>query len=80
MLDRPKQGFSVPLVKWLRTHLKPEISEYIDASYIKKQGIFNDEALRWLVEKQESSDKIMFSSMLWSYYVFQRWYEEYVGL
>ena len=80
MLDRPKQGFSVPLVKWLRTYLKPRIAEYTDEGFVKKQGIFDNEVLRWLVEKQEMSNKTMYSSMLWSYYVFQRWYEQYVGL
>lgn len=79
LLDRPKQGFSIPLAKWLRTYLKPALSEYTDSSYVKKQDIFRPEGLRWLVNMQEKSNKIMYSSMLWSYYVFQRWYDEYIA-
>ena len=79
LLDRPKQGFSIPLTKWLRTYLKPKIKEYTDAGYVKKQGMFVPEGVRWLADMQEKSDKIMYSSMLWSYYVFQRWYEEYIA-
>lgn len=79
LLDRPKQGFSIPLTRWLRTYLKPVISEYTDESYVAKQGLFRPEGVNWLVNMQEKSDKIMYSSMLWSYYVFQRWYEEYIA-
>lgn len=74
LLDRPKNGFGVPLRKWLRTVLKDEI----DATALKKQDIFDPKAVQNLIIKQEKSDKIMYSSMLWSFYVFQKWYQMYM--
>lgn len=78
LLDRPKNGFGVPLKKWLRTVLKPVIAEYADPVKLKKQGIFNPESVRELIEKQEKSDSRIYSNLLWSFYIFQAWYCEYI--
>ncbi len=78
LLNRPKRGFSVPLRKWLRTVLSPQIEVYADERKLKQQGIFSSEAIRELIEKQKKSDKIIYSSILWSFYVFQRWYQFYI--
>ena len=77
-LDRPKKGFGVPLRKWLRTVLKDEIVHYADAEILKRQDIFVPQAVQDLIAHQQKSDKIMYSSMLWSFYVFQKWYQMYV--
>lgn len=78
LLDRPKKGFGVPLRKWLRTVLKPEITKYADMVILKRQDIFAPEAVAELIRKQEKSNRIVYSSMLWSFYVFQRWYQAYI--
>lgn len=78
LLDRPKKGFGVPLRKWLRTVLKPEIMHLSEPVGLKRQGIFKPEGIAQLIEKQEKSDKIIYSSLLWSFYVFQKWYQMYI--
>lgn len=78
LLDRPKKGFGVPLRKWLRTVLASEIERMAEPSKLEKQGIFYPEAIRALIEKQKKSDLIIYSSVLWSFYVFQNWYSEYI--
>lgn len=78
LLDRPKKGFGVPLRKWLRTVLKKEVARYADSRILKKQDIFQAEAVQELIIKQEKSDKIIYSSMLWSFYVFQLWYQQHI--
>ncbi len=75
MLKGPKKGFGIPLAKWLRGPIKSEVDYYTAEAFIKKQGLFNANAIQELKKKQESSGKIMYSSMLWSFYVFQRWWE-----
>jgi asparagine synthase (glutamine-hydrolysing) len=41
LLNRPKHGFEVPLLKWFRTELKNLIDkELLGESFIKEQGIF----------------------------------------
>lgn len=78
LLERPKKGFGVPLRKWLRTVLKDEIMHYAEVRILKRQDIFNPQAVQELIVHQQKSDKIMYSSMLWSFYVFQKWYQMYI--
>ena len=78
LLDRPKKGFGVPLQKWLRTVLKKEIARYADTAILQKQDIFVPHAVQELIVKQQQSDKIIYSSVLWSFYVFQKWYQMYI--
>lgn len=78
LLDRPKKGFGVPLRKWLRTVLKSEIVHFSEPKILKQQGIFDGDGIAQLIEKQAKSDKIVYSSLLWSFYVFQKWYQTYI--
>ncbi|MDD6628222.1 MAG: asparagine synthase (glutamine-hydrolyzing) [Lachnospiraceae bacterium] len=78
LLDRPKKGFGVPLRKWLRTVLKSEIVHFSEPKILKQQGIFDSDGIARLIEKQAKSDKIVYSSLLWSFYVFQKWYQTYI--
>lgn len=78
LLDRPKKGFGVPLQKWLRTVLKDEVARYADVSILQRQDIFVPNAVQELIVKQQKCDKIIYSSVLWSFYVFQKWYQMYI--
>lgn len=77
LLNQPKKGFGIPLQRWLRTTLRPEIENYTDSNLLRNQGIFNPDMVSVLVDNQRKSNKIMYSSMLWSFYVFQRWWEKW---
>lgn len=78
LLDRPKMGFGVPLRKWLRTVLQDEILHYADKDILKRQDIFDSEAVNRLIQIQRQSDKIIYSSILWSFCIFQKWYQMYM--
>lgn len=78
LLDRPKKGFGVPLSKWLRTVLKAEIDKVSERSIIEKQEIFDYDGLQRLKEVQMKSDKTLYAHILWAFYVFQMWYNEYI--
>lgn len=78
LLDRPKKGFGVPLRKWLRTVLRKDIMRLAEPDSLMKQGIFQPEGISRLIAMQDRSDKIVYSSLLWSFYVFQMWYNEYI--
>lgn len=78
LLDRPKNGFGVPLQKWLRGVLSEQILRYSDQELLKKQGIFDSEGIHNLIEKQKTSDSKIYSNLLWAFYVFQRWYYYYI--
>lgn len=78
LLEGPKRGFGVPLAKWLRGPLKNEVNYYLGETFIQKQGMFDKAAVQDLLTRQESSNKVMYSSMVWSIFVFQKWWENYM--
>lgn len=78
LLSGPKKGFGVPLKRWLRGPLKEEIEKYSEPGYVRRQGIFDESVVLQLVSRQKRSDNVLYSSLLWSYYMFQRWWESYM--
>jgi asparagine synthase (glutamine-hydrolysing) len=85
LLDRRKTGFGVPLDKWLHGPLRERLVEYSRADILRQQGIFIPEETQklvdeYLVVKDGTYLKgNIYSKMVWSLFVFQQWYEEYLG-
>ena len=81
MLERPKQGFGVPMDMWLRGPLKEALMEYSSSEYIKKQGLFNPVYVSAFIDKYLTSGDAgpatgaNYSKLIWAYYIFQQWYE-----
>ena len=78
MMERPKNGFGVPLGKWLRTFLKEEINRVSQKEYLEKQGIFDYDVVQELIALVDKSDKKPYPKILWAFYVFQIWYARYI--
>lgn len=78
LLDRPKKGFGVPLADWMRTKLQNQLLKYADREILKRQGIFNADKIHEFIYYLNKSDKSLYNSVLWSFYVFQMWYQQYV--
>ena len=78
LLDRPKQGFGVPLTQWLRTYLKDDLEMFLNEEKLTKQGLFDPGVMRGLADGLEKSDKTIYSTLLWAFYVFERWYQLYI--
>lgn len=76
MMNRPKNGFGVPLGKWLRNDLIDEIYSYSGKDFLDKQGLFRYEGVNSLINQVKKSDRRPYPKVLWAYYVFQRWYVE----
>lgn len=78
LLERPKKGFGVPLTKWLREELNDKLLRYADKDILKKQGIFQPEKINEFIQKLMLSNLSVYSSVLWGFFVFQVWYQEYI--
>lgn len=84
LLDRPKVGFSVPLDKWLREPLKDQLLAMCDKEYLKSQGIFDSEFMKTFMTTYLATGDggpatgKNYSRIVWAYYVFQKWYQQYV--
>lgn len=83
LMDRPKMGFIIPIDKWIRGALKDRIMDWTSEEYLKKQGIFDPiQTQIFIKEYMNKGDQGKwsgqnFSRVVWSYFVFQLWYEKY---
>lgn len=84
LVDRPKIGFSMPLNKWLMGPLKEKVKDWANADYLKKQGIFKPKLTeQFISDYLEHGDGGKggknYSQIIWPFYMFQEWYERYIG-
>ncbi|HLP20422.1 MAG TPA: asparagine synthase (glutamine-hydrolyzing) [Chitinophagales bacterium] len=79
LFSRPKHGFEVPLLKWMRTGLRPLIEEQLlEKNFIEQQGIFDVAAIETLKQKVYSNNPEDVHATLWGLLVFQYWYKKYM--
>lgn len=83
LMDRAKQGFNVPIERWLRNELKEELLSYTNDEFLKRQNIFNPAETQKLVSlfiKKGNGGKDTgknYARFVWSYFIFQQWYQVY---
>lgn len=76
-IKKPKSGFSVPVDYWFRNQLKEELLTMLSKSIIEEQGIFNFNYIEQILQ-EHFSEKRNRKSEIWSLYVFQKWYIEWM--
>lgn len=86
LLERPKKGFSVPMDKWLHGPLKEELLDLSGEDFLQQQEIFETKAVREFLTKYLQNEDCgagsgkNYSRIVWAYYVFQKWYAQYIIL
>jgi asparagine synthase (glutamine-hydrolysing) len=75
LVDRPKQGFSVPLAQWLREPLRDWAESLLASDRLKAENYFNEKIVRNIWELHISGKKD-YSLKLWSILMFQSWLEK----
>ena len=76
ILNKRKQGFAIPMTKWLKGELKDTLLNYTNKSYIENQGIFQYDFVEKIVQNH-LDEKWDNKKLLWNLLVFQLWYEKY---
>jgi len=76
-MDRPKQGFAIPVEEWLANDLKDKVLYYLDDSKIEEQGIFKVDFVQKL-KREFFSGKKELAQKLWYVLMFQMWYEKWM--
>jgi len=79
IMDRPKHGFTVPVEKWLRNDLCLKVEAVSSRNYLDKQGIFNYDGIRKILDAFLYHNDNIHSDTIWNYYIFQAWYSKYMG-
>lgn len=78
MMERPKKGFSIPIMKWLK---EPELKEWaellLDKKTIVRQGLLNPD----VVEKiwKDFIERDIWRIQIWYLLMFQEWMAGYEG-
>ena len=77
IMDRPKQGFGIPMQSWLLGALKPFVLDYLSDTRIQREGIFKPAKVRALRENFYAGKKIS-PSRIWFLLMFQMWHERWM--
>lgn len=72
LFERPKQGFSIPLNKWLRNELRYLIEDYLSERIINNYGIVKYELVKELKKRFFSGDDYLFNR-IWLLIVLHKW-------
>ena len=77
IVDRPKQGFGIPVQQWFRNELQVLYQQYLNKERIKKQGIFNADQVERMLNEFFRYGTIN-EEKIWFMFMFQLWYEKYM--
>lgn len=79
LYNRPKKGFEVPLLKWLRTDLYQIIfNDLLNEKTINQQNIFNFNQIEKLRNKLMSNNPGDSPAKIWALVVFQYWWKNLI--
>jgi len=76
MIERPKQGFGVPLAEWLRGPLRDWAETLLDESRLRNEGHFRPESIRKRWKEHLSGDR-NWQYWIWNVLMFQTWRENW---
>jgi asparagine synthase (glutamine-hydrolysing) len=77
ILNRPKQGFGVPLGTWFRGNLRELFADTLLSQRALQRGYFEPAFVNRLVA-EHVAEKRDHTLRLWQLVVFERWHREYV--
>jgi asparagine synthase (glutamine-hydrolysing) len=76
IVERPKQGFMMPLRRWLAGELRTDIAEALGPAGLQRRGLIRPEAIARLLEEHGSGRK-NHAMRLWVLLVLERWFARY---
>jgi asparagine synthase (glutamine-hydrolysing) len=78
VLDRPKHGFALPLVHWMRSELKGGLVAILSEPRTLQRGYFNPKAVRRLLEEHWSGRRDH-SGEIWMLLMFELWHRNFLS-
>jgi asparagine synthase (glutamine-hydrolysing) len=77
ILNRKKEGFSIPMKNWLKQELRPMMEEVLSSARIKQEGLFSASYIEKL-KANHLKGIANCSHQLWSLMVFEIWRDMYL--
>ena len=78
ILHRPKHGFALPLVHWMRAELKNDLSAILLEPQTLQRGYFNPKAVRELLEEHWRGRRDH-SAEIWQLLMFELWHRNFLS-
>jgi len=75
ILDRPKQGFSVPIGEWLRGELRGIVRDVLLDPGTLARGYFRPRAVEWMLQRQAAGSDAD-TKPVWALFVLELWHRE----
>lgn len=76
-ISKSKQGFAVPVAKWLKEDLKGLLLDAFEKTKIERQGIFNYSYVDGLI-KEFLANKNDTRKEIWALFMFEMWYDKWM--
>ena len=76
LIDRPKQGFGLPVNEWIRGPLKEWALSLFDKQNLPKDGIINGEIARLTLDQHLKGERNL-DYKLWPILMWQQWLEKW---
>jgi asparagine synthase (glutamine-hydrolysing) len=76
IVHRPKQGFMMPLDRWLARELQGDIAEALGPRGLQRRGLLRPQAIARLVAEHNSGRK-NHAMRLWVLLILERWFARY---
>ena len=77
ILDRPKQGFTVPIGEWFRNDLRGMVRDVLLDPNTLDRGYFRPDTVRSMLDRQAAGADVE-NMPLWSLFMFELWHREFV--
>lgn len=72
LYERPKMGFTVPLVNWINSVLYDEVDSFLSKDAIRKVGVLDYDVVKSDVRSLRAG-KEQYANAVWAYFIFQKW-------
>ncbi len=77
ILNRPKQGFGVPVQEWINKQLRGRIRDTLTSAHIKQRGYFEPGYVEVLLDEHERGRRDH-SMAVWALFMFELWHRQFM--
>jgi asparagine synthase (glutamine-hydrolysing) len=76
ILDRPKQGFGVPVARWMKGELLPLLREELHPDKLRREGFFAPDEVSRILDEHVRGQRDH-RKQLWTLLVFEQWLRQH---